>query len=148
MQTIKHKDKIIEEYNCATTVIEGLALFDLTNRSHNPVFKTVYKDTATFTTGSDKVVYNFSDCEVIDENTSLLVKIENTDGTRANNVKVYLSVLGEKHAKSGLSTATVVGLLIAGIIIASTALIGIFYHAKQYADLSTNSSKVIIYGRN
>lgn len=73
-------------------VRNGLAVFPI------PVVKTVYKDSAEFTTNNSKFVYSFSDCEVM--NGLLQVKIQREENkfgkiqlySPANNIKVYLSI--------------------------------------------------------
>lgn len=150
MQEIKSKNKSIGEYNCATTVTDGVAFFDLRNRINKPVFKTIYKDTAVFTTSNKNFVYDFSDCEVPEDNSTLLVRINKEDGTPANNIKVYLSVKGEKNDGPTLSAPLLITLLVSGILIGIAALVGVFFHAAHYAEITgdTSSTNITIYGGN
>lgn len=90
MQTIKRKNE--KTYEVSTYVRNGIAIFPI------PVVKTVYKDSAEFTTHNSKFVYSFSDCEVM--NGLLQVKIQKEEKkigkiqlfSPANNIKVYLSI--------------------------------------------------------
>jgi len=91
MQEIKRKNEI--EINKSAVVNNGVAVFDL-----GTVFKTIYKDSAEFSTHNSKFVYSFSDCEI--NGTIMTVRIQKL-GTSvgpvqlyspANNIKIYLTI--------------------------------------------------------